>query len=67
MKDKEGEFILDCIKKTRESNPYPLDIFIGKTMDGKIGRHCHNVWDNCLDKLFEIMNERIEELNNGEK
>lgn len=53
-----------CIQEARDKNPYPLDIFVGKTMDGKIGRHCHNVWNNCLDKLCEIVEERFEEEKN---
>jgi len=56
------ETVAWCIQETRDKNPYPLDIFVGRTMDGKVGRHCHNVWNNCLDLLCRIIEDRFEEI-----
>lgn len=53
------------IKEARVKNPYPKDIFTGETQDGKIGRHCHDVWNNALDEFVKILNRKIEE--EGEK
>jgi len=53
--------IEECIKETREKCPYPLDIFVSKELEGRVGRHCHSVWNNALDKLEEIMERKKQE------
>ena len=60
MEMDDAEITSFAIDRVRNLNPYPLDIFVGDTMDGKIGRPCHNVWNVCLDKLIETLKE-IEE------
>lgn len=59
------EDLLAILKEVEESNPYPLDIFTGITQEGKIARHCHNVWNNCLDKFKELLEKS--ELNSQHK
>lgn len=54
---KDAEIISFALDRTRNQNPYPLDIFTGETMDGKVGRHMHDVWNNCLDKVIENLKE----------
>ncbi len=49
--------VIEGIKKAKERCPYPLDIFVSKELEGKIGRHCHSVWNNALDEFFKIMEE----------
>lgn len=49
------------IAEVRAENPYPLDIYVGKTNEGKYGRFCHKVWENCLDKVEEKLKEEEED------
>jgi len=39
------------IQSLRTNNPYPADIFTGKTEEGKIGQYGNKVWNNCLDEM----------------
>ena len=45
------------LAEVRAENPYPPDIFVGKTQDGKYGQFGHRVWVNCLDRIEEKMRE----------
>ena len=53
--------VIEAIKKARDRCPYPLDIFVSKEQEGKIGRHCHSVWNNALNEFFKIMKEMEED------
>ncbi len=57
--------IKECIEETRKQCPYPLDIFVSAELEGKIGRHCHSVWNNALDKLVKIIEEKEEDKENS--
>jgi hypothetical protein len=51
------EKINSIIKELRMENPYPSDIFTGKTEEGKIGQFGKKVWNNCLDELEKSLKE----------
>lgn len=49
------------LAEVRAENPYPLDVFTGKTQDGKYGQFGHRVWVNCLNKIEKKMREESED------
>ena len=38
-------------------NPYPSDIWEGKTKEGKIGQFGNKVWENCKEELNKKLGE----------
>ena len=49
--------VKETIGSMRTDNPYPTDIFTGKTEEGKIGQFGRKVWNNCLDELEKRLKE----------
>ena len=59
IKEKNEEFdkILD---ELRSNNPYPNDIFTGKTEEGKIGQFGRIVYNNALEDIKQKIRESEE-------
>lgn len=53
--------IENCFDESLKNNPYPLDIFVGNTQEGKIGIHNHNVWNSAIQDFMELIEIKIEE------
>ena len=51
------------MKEAKERNPYPRDIFVGETLEGKIGRHMHDVWNNAIDLIMELFEDKFDNVN----
>ena len=54
---REVEEVLD---KLKNNNPYPTDIFTGKTEEGKIGQYGRIVYNNALEDLKQALNLKTE-------
>ena len=42
-------------------NPYPIEVFEGKTEEGRIGKFACKVWNDCLDDLLDAVKKAVEE------
>ena len=51
--------VYEDVKKMIENleNPYPSDIWEGKTKEGKIGQFGNKVWENCKEELNKKLGE----------
>lgn len=60
----------ELIAEQKLANPYPEDVFTGKTKEGEIGKFAGKVWIDCLNELLLIIEEDMKERNEesrGEK
>lgn len=55
----EYDKILEIIEETKKENPYPEDIFVGKTEEGMRGKASRISWNNACDVIKEKLNEEI--------
>ena len=56
------QFLKDIFNQIKTENPYPSDIFTGKTQEGETGQFGKKVWNNCIDKFKEIAKQNNIEL-----
>lgn len=53
--------MLEKIEEMEKHNPYPSDIFIGVTEEGRIGKFAGKVWKDCLSDLRSFLQEEEKE------
>ena len=46
----------EILEELRNNNPYPTDIFTGKTEEGKIGQFGRIVFNNALEDVKQALN-----------
>jgi len=46
----------EVLEELRNNNPYPTDIFTGKTEEGKIGQFGRIVFNNALEDVKQALN-----------
>ena len=50
----------EIIEEQRNKNPYPIEVFVGTTEEGKIGKFACKVYNDCINDFLKTICEEVE-------
>ena len=55
------ERLKEMVEEQRNKNPYPIEVFVGSTEEGKIGKFACKVYNDCVNDFLKAICEEKEE------